>query len=71
MCVVTPATTGSRRMHRAIAKGGLADSPRAAAAHLDGMAEHEHYGFEPADTVRLFTESGLTVHRAQRFQLGL
>jgi 2-polyprenyl-3-methyl-5-hydroxy-6-metoxy-1,4-benzoquinol methylase len=38
---------------------------------LDGMAEHEHYGFEPADTVRLFTESGFTVHRARRFQLGL
>jgi hypothetical protein len=38
---------------------------------LEGMAEHEHYGFEPADTVRLFTESGLALRRARRFQLGL
>ncbi|MHB8488571.1 MAG: class I SAM-dependent methyltransferase [Candidatus Dormibacteria bacterium] len=38
---------------------------------LDGMADHEHYGFEPADTVRLFTGAGFTLRRAQRFQLGL
>ena len=38
---------------------------------LDGTAEHEHYGFEPADTLRLFTDCGFTVRRAQRFQLGL
>lgn len=38
---------------------------------LDGMAEHEHYGFEPADTVRLFAECGFALRRSQRFQLGL
>ena len=38
---------------------------------LDGMAEHEHYGFKPADTVRLFTDRGFALRRAQRFQLGL
>jgi SAM-dependent methyltransferase len=38
---------------------------------LDGMAEHEHYGFEPADTVRLFADSGFALRRSQRFQLGL
>jgi 2-polyprenyl-3-methyl-5-hydroxy-6-metoxy-1,4-benzoquinol methylase len=38
---------------------------------LEGMAEHEHFGFEPADTVRLFTESGFALRRARRFQLGL
>ncbi|HEY6782353.1 MAG TPA: class I SAM-dependent methyltransferase [Candidatus Dormibacteraeota bacterium] len=38
---------------------------------LEGMAEHEHDGFEPADTVRLFTEWGFALRRARRFQLGL
>jgi 2-polyprenyl-3-methyl-5-hydroxy-6-metoxy-1,4-benzoquinol methylase len=38
---------------------------------LDGMAEHEHYGFKPADTVRLFADSGFVLRRSQRFQLGL
>ncbi len=38
---------------------------------LEGMAEPEHYGFEPADTVRLFTDCGFALRRARRFQLGL
>ncbi len=38
---------------------------------LEGMAEHEHYGFEPGDTPRLFIDQGLTMRRRQRFQLGL
>jgi SAM-dependent methyltransferase len=38
---------------------------------LDGMAEHEHYGFEPGHTPRLFTDQGFTMRRRQRFQLGL
>jgi SAM-dependent methyltransferase len=38
---------------------------------LDGMAEHEHYGFEPLHTLPLFTDHGFTLQRAQRFQLGL
>jgi len=38
---------------------------------LDGIAEHEHYGFEPSQTVRLFIDRGFTLQRASRFQLGL
>jgi SAM-dependent methyltransferase len=38
---------------------------------LEGMAEHEHFGFVPADTVELFTNCGFALRRAQRFQLGL
>jgi SAM-dependent methyltransferase len=38
---------------------------------LDGMAEHEHYGFEPGHLPRLFIDQGLTMQRRQRFQLGL
>lgn len=38
---------------------------------LDGMAEHEHYGFEPLRTPRLFEECGFVLQRSQRFQLGL
>lgn len=38
---------------------------------LDGMQEHEHYGFEPSHTERLFTDRGFTLSRAQHFQLGL
>jgi len=38
---------------------------------LDGMTAHEHYGFQPSDTVRLFTDSGLALRRLERFQLGL
>jgi 2-polyprenyl-3-methyl-5-hydroxy-6-metoxy-1,4-benzoquinol methylase len=38
---------------------------------LDGMAEHEHYGFEPGDTVALFTDSGFRLLLHRRFQFGL
>lgn len=38
---------------------------------LDGMSEHEHYGFAPGDTVDLFVRSGFRLLRHQRFQLGL
>ena len=38
---------------------------------LDGMNAHEHYGFQPSDTVRLFTECGFALRRLRRFQLGL
>jgi SAM-dependent methyltransferase len=38
---------------------------------LDGMQEHEHYGFEPSQTVQLFVDRGFTLHRVRHFQLGL
>lgn len=38
---------------------------------LDGIAHHEHDGFEPGDTVGLFTDSGFMLLRHRRFQLGL
>jgi SAM-dependent methyltransferase len=38
---------------------------------LDGMQEHEHYGFDPSQTVQLFEDRGFALRRAQRFQLGL
>ena len=38
---------------------------------LDGMQEHEHYGFEPSQTVQLFVDRGFTLRRARRFQFGL
>jgi SAM-dependent methyltransferase len=38
---------------------------------LDGMQEHEHYGFEPSHTVQLFVDRGFTLRRARRFQFGL
>jgi SAM-dependent methyltransferase len=38
---------------------------------LDGMSEHEHYGFEPGDTVGLFTRCGFRLLHHRRFQLGL
>ncbi len=38
---------------------------------LEGMAAHEHYGFEPGDTVGLFTERGFVMRLHRRFQLGL
>ena len=38
---------------------------------LDGMQEHEHYGFEPSQTVALFVDRGFTLCRVRRFQLGL
>jgi SAM-dependent methyltransferase len=40
--------------------------------HLaDGMELHEHFGFEPEQTVPLFKRAGLDVVRARSFQLGL
>jgi 2-polyprenyl-3-methyl-5-hydroxy-6-metoxy-1,4-benzoquinol methylase len=38
---------------------------------LDGMQEHEHYGFEPSHTVSMFVDRGFTLRSASRFQLGL
>jgi 2-polyprenyl-3-methyl-5-hydroxy-6-metoxy-1,4-benzoquinol methylase len=38
---------------------------------LDGMQEHEHYGFEPSHTVSVFVDRGFTLRRARRFQFGL
>jgi 2-polyprenyl-3-methyl-5-hydroxy-6-metoxy-1,4-benzoquinol methylase len=40
--------------------------------HLaDGMELHEHFGFEPEETVPLFREAGLEVVQARSFQLRL
>jgi 2-polyprenyl-3-methyl-5-hydroxy-6-metoxy-1,4-benzoquinol methylase len=38
---------------------------------LDGMQEHEHYGFEPSHTVSTFVDRGFTLRHAGHFQLGL
>ena len=38
---------------------------------LDGMQEHEHYGFEPSDTVSVFVDRGFTLRHARHFQFGL
>jgi 2-polyprenyl-3-methyl-5-hydroxy-6-metoxy-1,4-benzoquinol methylase len=38
---------------------------------LDGIAHHEHYGFGPEETTRVFTEHGFQLMVSQRFQLGL
>lgn len=38
---------------------------------LDGMQEHEHYGFDPSHTVSLFVDRGFTLRSAKGFQLGL
>jgi 2-polyprenyl-3-methyl-5-hydroxy-6-metoxy-1,4-benzoquinol methylase len=38
---------------------------------IDGMEMHEHYGFEPADTERLFQPPHFRLVKKQRFQLGL
>jgi 2-polyprenyl-3-methyl-5-hydroxy-6-metoxy-1,4-benzoquinol methylase len=37
----------------------------------DGMALHEHYGFEPSDTPRVLGGAGLRLVHRRRFQLGL
>jgi hypothetical protein len=42
------------------------------AVHLvDGMAVEQHWGFDPAQTVPLFTSAGLVLESHGRFQLGL
>jgi SAM-dependent methyltransferase len=38
---------------------------------VDGMSLDEHYGFRPADTPQIFTDAGLKLEFARRFQLGL
>jgi 2-polyprenyl-3-methyl-5-hydroxy-6-metoxy-1,4-benzoquinol methylase len=38
---------------------------------VDGMSLHEHYGFEPDDTLRVFGEARLNLQLRRRFQLGL
>jgi SAM-dependent methyltransferase len=38
---------------------------------LEGIAVHEHYRFEPQDTIGLFLGSGFRLLRHRRFQLGL
>lgn len=38
---------------------------------IDGMSLDQHYGFEPKDTPKIFTEQGLELVDAKKFQLGL
>jgi 2-polyprenyl-3-methyl-5-hydroxy-6-metoxy-1,4-benzoquinol methylase len=38
---------------------------------IEGMALHEHYGFEPGQTPSVFTPHGLGLAHARKFQLGL
>ena len=38
---------------------------------IDGMSLEEHYGFEPADTERIFGAPGFRLVHRSRFQLGL
>ena len=38
---------------------------------IDGMSLEEHYGFEPADTERIFGEPGFRLLHRSRFQAGL
>jgi SAM-dependent methyltransferase len=38
---------------------------------IEGMALHQHYGFEPSQTPSVFTPHGLRLARARKFQLGL
>jgi 2-polyprenyl-3-methyl-5-hydroxy-6-metoxy-1,4-benzoquinol methylase len=38
---------------------------------IDGMSLEEHYGFEPADTERIFSPPAFRLARKRRFQLGL
>ena len=38
---------------------------------VDGMSLHEHYGFEPADTLSIFAEPDFRLVEHRRFQLGL
>ena len=38
---------------------------------IDGMSLEEHYGFEPADTEKIFSAPGFRLIHRSRFQLGL
>ena len=38
---------------------------------VDGMRIEDHYGFKPSTTPTLFPAEVFSVHRAERFQLGL
>jgi len=38
---------------------------------IDGMSLDEHYGFEPRQTLSIFSVGVMTLVKAQRFQLGL
>ena len=38
---------------------------------LDGLQEHEHYGFAPSHTVPLFVDRGFALRSVRRFQFGL
>ena len=38
---------------------------------IDGMSLEEHFGFEPAETLRIFSEPRFKLIRHSRFQLGL
>jgi predicted SAM-dependent methyltransferase len=38
---------------------------------VDGMSMHEHYGFNAADTLRVFAEPRFKVVEYRKFQLGL
>jgi 2-polyprenyl-3-methyl-5-hydroxy-6-metoxy-1,4-benzoquinol methylase len=38
---------------------------------IDGMSMHEHYGFEAADTLKLFTLPRFRLVEQRKFQLGL
>jgi SAM-dependent methyltransferase len=38
---------------------------------IDGMSLEEHYGFEPADTPRIFAPPAFRLAEKRRFQLGL
>ena len=38
---------------------------------ISGIAVHEHYGFQPADTLRLFPGPRFRLLRRSTFQLGL
>ncbi len=38
---------------------------------IDGMALHEHYGFVPSLTIKLFENAGFSLRKSGKFQFGL
>lgn len=38
---------------------------------VDGMSEHQHYGFNPLRAITAFQGAGFTLERHSRFQLGM